>query len=260
MDAQFEFFVKAIFWMMVAPFWLAWKLLALIWEFVAKPHIERSNAKSAGKQQQQIAQEQDAAPKKKARNAARAKRLEVLRVAVPPGPPERMRATIQINEYQKARIEQKRVSHLIGEHDYIYVEAGEDTCFSVDMILEMTEAERALIKEHELDDIVLEEIAAYTELEIIKAKGRMEEELRETKDPILMLVRADVDKLVIADMQQERIKTRVGDLLVSPFSRSFDSPHEAKEYTDKLKTKFLPGVRKLLDGYTAHKRSETLEF
>ena len=107
-------------------------------------------------------------PKQKARDEARAKQLAALKAAVPPGPTERMRATIQLNEYKKPRHERKRIYRLIGEHNYIYHEVGEDTCFSVDMILEMSETERATIKQHELNDIVLEETATYTEEEILK--------------------------------------------------------------------------------------------
>ena len=259
MDETAEFFFKAIFWMMVAPFWLAWKLLALIWEFVAKPLIERGHEKSAANQQQQIFQEEHA-PKQKVRDEARVKQLEALKAAVPPGPTERMRATIQINDYKKPRMEQQRISRLIGDDNFVYVEVGEDTCFSVDMILEMTETERAIIKQHELDDIVLEEVATFTELEIIDARSRLRQELEGTKDPLRIEIRADVGEQVIAGMQKERTKTRVGDLLVSPFSRSFESPHQAKEYADKLKKKFLPEIRKLLDSYGVQKQTETLEF
>ncbi len=258
MDAG-EFFFKAIFWMLVAPFWLAWKLVALIWEFLAKPAIERGHEKSAAGHQERVLQEQHA-PKQKARDELRAKQIEALKAAVPPGPPERMRATIQINEYKKARMEQQRIARLIGEDNFVYVEVGEDTLFSVDMILDMTETERAIIKQHELDDIVLEESATYTELEIIEAKSRFQDEVKGTKDPLRMEIRADIGKQVITDMQHERTKTRVGDLVVAPFSRSFDRPHKAKEYADRPKTKLLPEVRKLLDSYSAHKQIETLEF
>jgi hypothetical protein len=251
-----ELFFKFIFYALIAPFWLAWKVISLSWEFIVKPSIERSHEKSAVKQQEQ----QQETPKQKARDEARAKQLDALKAAVPPGPPERMRATIQINEYKKARMEQQRISHLVGEHSFVYAEVGEDTCFSVDMILEMTETERAIIKQHELDDIVLDESATYSDMDIIEAKRRQHDELKGTKDPLLVQIKADVGKEVISDMQKDRTKTRVGDLIVAPFSRPFDSPHKAKEYADKLKTKFLPEVRKLLDGYSAHKQTETLEF
>jgi hypothetical protein len=254
--AMNEELLKLFFWILFAPIWLAWKLLALIWQFFVKPSIERHNWNAAA--DQQGAEQQN--PKQKARDEARAKQLTALKAAVPPGPTERMRATIQLNEYKKPRHERKRIYRLIGEHNYIYHEVGEDTCFSVDMILEMSETERATIKQHELNDIVLEETATYTEEEILKTKLECDEEERATKDLILKQITANVNELRVAGMKEHRTKTRVGDLLVAPFSRSFDSPHKAKEYADKLKTKFLPEIRKLLDSYGTHKQTETLEF
>jgi hypothetical protein len=153
-----EFFIKAIFWMMVGPFWLGWKLLVLIWQYILKPRIERSNRESAVEQTSRELQ----GAKQKSRDEARAKQLEALKATVPSGPPERMRATIQINEYKQARMESQRVPRLIGEDSYVYVEVGEDFRFSVDMILEISETERAIIKEHELYDIELENTPLFT--------------------------------------------------------------------------------------------------
>jgi hypothetical protein len=128
------------------------------------------------------------------------------------------------------------------------------------MILEMSETERATIKEHQLNDILLEETPVYTEKQLLKTQAEFDEEVRATKDLILQQITADANKFRLARMKEDRTKTRIGDLLVSPFSRSSDTPHKAKEYADKLKTKFLPEIRKLLDTYSGHKQTETLEF
>jgi len=248
--------LKTFFWVMVGPFWLAWKLLVLIWQFILKPRIERSNRESAV---QQTSREQEDT-KQKSRDEARAKQLEALKAAVPSGPPERMRATIQINEYKQVRMERQRIPRLIGEDNYVYVEVGEDFRFSVDMILEMSETERAIINEHELYDIELEQTPAYTAEQLRAFEAQYNDEIEATKDPVLKEVTKQTTQLTLAGLKGESIKTRVGDLLVVPFSCAFDSPHEAKTYAEKLKTKFLPEIRKLLDSYTAHKRSETLEF
>ena len=255
--AMNEELFKVFFWILFAPFWLAWKLLALIWQFLVKPGIERHNWNAAATQQ---ALEQQHNSKQKAHDEARANQLAALKAAVPPGPTERMRATIQLNEYKQPHYERRRIDRLIGEHNYIDREVGEDTCFSVDMILQMSETERATIKEHQLNDILLEETPTFTEQQILKVEAECDEEVRATKDLILQQVTANVNKSRLARMKDDRTKTRIGDLLVSPFSRSFDSPHKAKEYADKLKTKFLPEIRKLLDTYSGHKQTETLEF
>lgn len=249
MDADLVF--KIILWMFLWPFFLAWYL-------IIKPLIKYSQTKSTEKQQELFFEQN--AQKVQVREQARANQFSALQAAAPSAPPERMRATIQINPYKKPRVEKKRIARIVGEDDYTYVETGEDTCFSVDMILEMTEAERAIIKQHRLDDILLEETATYSEHDILKAKVEMQAEVDATKDIGLGMIKSNVNKDVIDGMKKDRTKTRVGDLLVSPFSRSFDSPHEANDYANKLKTKFLPQVRKLLDQYSQHKPSETLEF
>jgi hypothetical protein len=254
MDEAAEFFLKAIFWMMVAPLWIAWKLLALIWEFILEPLMERYREKSADKHLLAFKEQQ------KPRDEARAKQLEALRAAVPAGPPERMRATIQVNEYKQARLERQRISRLIGEDTYVSVEVGEDFCFSVDMILEMSETERAIIKQHNLHDIELEETPAFTAEALSDIEARYADEVEAIKNLTRKAVTKQITQESLARLKNKRVKTCVGDLLVSPFSRSFESPHEAKKYADKLKTEFLPEIRKLLDGYTAHKQSETLEF
>jgi hypothetical protein len=220
----------------------------------AKPYRNLKGIKTVGS---------DAAPseaQKQAREQTRQNQLAALRAAVPSAPPERMRATIQTNQLKVARIERRRVPHLLGEDAFTYVETGEDFKFSVDMILEMSEAERALIKEHELDDMVLEDEPLYTEAELANLRRQDEQEVSATKGLVLEQIKKQVNEMSQTSRKEQRHITRVGDLLVSPFSRLCDSPHEAKEYADKLKTKFLPEVRKLLDGYSGHKQTETLEF
>jgi hypothetical protein len=249
-----ELFFKAIFWIMVAPFWLGWKLLVLIWEFILKPRIERYNREDAVRQ----ASRERQGTKQKSRDETCVKQPQALKAAVPSGPPERMRATIQINEEKQARMGYRRIPRLIGEDNFISVQVGEDLRYSVDMILEMSETERAIIKEHELYDIELEETPLYTAEELRAFEEQYNNQTEATKGILLKEIRKQTSPLAM--MKEEKLKTRVGDLLVVPFSRSFDSRHEAKTYADKLKTKFLPEIRKLLDDYAVHKRTEILEF
>lgn len=220
-----------------------------------KPHRDLSGINTVRSHEQPLSPEKDHARKK-----VRDRQLAALRAAVPPNPPERMRATIQLNEYKVPRIEERRVPRFGSEDDFTYVEVGEDFKFSVDMILEMSETERALIRQHELDDIVLEDVPKYTADELAALARQDDQRVRATKDMILEQVQKNVNELSTEHRKSERRITRVGDLLVAPFTREFDSPHQAKQHAETLKTKFLPEVRKLLDGHTGHKQSETLEF
>jgi hypothetical protein len=198
--------------------------------------------------------------KENARRLAREKQLTALRSAVPPGPPERMRATIQINELRLPQFKQERVRHLIGEDSFVHVETGELTNYAVDMILQMTEMERAMIKQHQLDDIVLEDVPLFTEDELAGARIDDRARVDAAKDPLHKALEKQMVEMADEMKKHERRKTRIGDLLVSPFSRIFDAPHDANEYARKLKTEFLPKTRQLLDRYREYKQTETIEF
>jgi hypothetical protein len=257
MDEQSEAFFKLIFYMMIAPFWLAWKIIQLLWGLY-KSLKEDIDQKSA---QAQYGLESDAAVQaQKLRDEEREKQLAQLREAVPKTPLERMRATIRVNQIKVPRIERKRIGHLFTEDTFVDAVTGDDLRFAVDMILELTETDRAIIKQDELDDIVLENIPLYSEAEILRRQVADREEVKATKDLLMKEIKKNVTQDTPSLMKEARFITRVGDLVVSPYCRVFDSPHEAREFADKLKTKFLPEIRKLLDTYGSQKATETLEF
>jgi hypothetical protein len=232
-----------IFWLLVGPFWIAWKLLVLVWQFIFKP-LNQSLADANAKK----FENRDAAQKaerQKARDDARAKQLDALRAAAPQSPPERMRATIHMNEFKIAKTEAQQVHRLIAEDSWISVEVGEDTRYAVDMLLEMSETERGIIQEHQLEDLVIEDNPAFTERDLIRSNIASDKQRDATKDILLKEVQKLSQKSGIEMMKQERVTTRLGDYLVSPFTKTFLTPHEAKQYADKLKTKILPTLRRI---------------
>ena len=155
MDETSEAFIKLIFYLFIAPFWLAWKLLVLLWEFIIKP-LNQARADHSAKtyQQQHATQLQD---KQRARDDARAQQIAALQAAVPQAPPERMRATIQFNEIKVPRMETQRVPRLLAEDSWVQVEVGENTRYTVDMMLQTSERESGIIQQYHLEDIILEE-------------------------------------------------------------------------------------------------------
>jgi hypothetical protein len=72
----------------IGPYVFAWKFL-----------LERAQTTSAHKEQEIF--EQQHAPKTQARNELCANQLRILKAAVPHSPPDRMRATIQLNKYRE---------------------------------------------------------------------------------------------------------------------------------------------------------------
>jgi len=258
MDDRDEFFYHALFWIVVGPFWLVWHAVRLSWQLIAVPLIEHGHDRAASAETDR--QADVAEPARQTRQDERARQLDELKAAVPITPLERMRATIQLHEFKRPRLERVRITHIIGEDSFVYQERGEDTKFSVDMVLELTETERAIIKQYELDDIVLETLPAHTEAYLAEMRAMYDSEIDATRDMSVKEVRRLTMDQTLAQLKAERNITRVGDLLVSPYSRVTDSPHEAKQYADKLKTQFLPAVRKLIDSHGSAKQSETLEF
>jgi hypothetical protein len=247
-----------IFWLLVGPFWLAWKALVLSWQFILKPLNQSVADRSAAKQQQSLAEQNQA--KAKAREEARANQHVALRAAAPQSPPERMRATIHINEIKIAKIESQRVSRLIAEDSWIQVEVGEQTRYAVDMLLEMSETDRGIIQQHQLEDIVIEDTPAFTKRQIIQSQIQQNDDVSVTKDILLKEVKKVINKDAVELMKEKRTQTRVGDYLVTPFCRILDTPHEAKQYADHLKTKLLPSIKDLIEGYRQHLARQTIEF
>ena len=254
MDDLIVLFLKVCF----APFWLAWHAVRLSWQHLVKPifaHFERKGADQYQAQQLEAQSE-----KEKIRDEARAKQLAALNAAVPPGIPEKMRATIQLHEIKVARVEQQRKRHAFGEDAWPYVEVGEDTKHTVDMILQLSETERAIIGEHQLQHLVIEDAPLFNEDQLRKIRLQDQAEIAAIKDPVAKIISEQSREMGHDQLKKDRKQTFLGDYLVSPFTRMFDTPPEAKSYADKLKTKILPQIKQHIDAYRDHKQSETIEF
>ncbi|MGA8610792.1 MAG: hypothetical protein WB760_03570 [Xanthobacteraceae bacterium] len=253
-----EGFFLILFWLIAWPFWLGWKVIVIVWQFIVKPLNQSLAERSARKMEASDAVAK--ADKQKAREEVRAKQLEALRATAPQSPPERMRATIHINEFKIARMERQQVHRAIAEHSWINVEVGEDTRYAVDVLLEMSERERGIIQQNSLEDIVIEDTPAYTKCEIRDMELAEHQRADATKDLLLKEITKGIGKDAVELMKAERSQTRVGDYLVSPFTRVFPTPHEAKQYSDQLKTKLLPSIKDLIESYREHAAQQTVEF
>jgi hypothetical protein len=242
---------KLSYYMLVAP-------VKLLWKSGVVPAVEHAHERSADAESDRRSAAME--PARQAREADRARQIAALKAAVPTAPLERMRATIQINGVKRPVFDHVRTHHLIGEDTVRWEETGEEIKFAVDLILELTETERAIIKQYGLDGIALDDRPAWSEQQLAQMRAEDDEEVEATKAPLLKEVSRQSRELARAMAKREREKTFVTNLLASPFTRIFDTPHEAKQYADKLKTQLLPALRKLIDDHAASKQSETLEF
>lgn len=198
--------------------------------------------------------------------AERERQIAALKAAAPSSPPEKMRATIQLNSYTMLRRRQESVNFKgTRTSSYIVAKYVDETRFSIDMILQLSETERAIIKQHEVFDIVLDDQPFFSEDELAQLAIDHDAQVKAasgfSKSEMLhSAVKKVVNEQVLDMAKHERRKTRLGDLLVLPFSRDFDTQHEAKQYADKLKTQLLPTMKKIIDSYRDFKPTETVEF
>jgi hypothetical protein len=193
-------------------------------------------------------------------DAEREQQLAALNAALPKTPPERMRVTIHFNRFKAPCTE-----HQYYQGHSATVQTGIATRHTVDMFLEFSEVERGIIREHNLADIVIEDKAAYTPEQL----QEMEYQATKQAESVRGLTEQDfLQKEIIKQSlefghrlsKSERTRIRFGDFMVAPFSRDFDTPHEATLYGSQLKTHILPAMKKLLDQYRQHKQAETIEF
>jgi hypothetical protein len=258
MDETSAGFFKLIFFFFIAPFWLAYHVLRLSWQYALKPLFTHLEQRSDDKRfAQQIGLQ---ALQQKHRDEARAKQLAALGAAVPSMPPEKMRATIQLNEIKVPRMEQRRIHHAFGEDSWVSVEVGEFPKYAVDMILQMSETERAIINQHQLQYLTIEDNPIFSPDQLREIHSQHREELSVIKDAFLKEITEQSQSAVEGMLKEDRKQTLLGDYLVSPFSRIFETPHEAKLYADKLKTKILPQIKQHLDMYRNYQQSETIEL
>jgi hypothetical protein len=232
-----------LFWWLLVPY----HILKWIFRAARKSNIDTSNDR--------IAERAD-----KTRAAQIAELDATLRAAVPTAPVQKMRATIRFGELSAPKL----------DYDYsdrygsITRDTGQsETMFTVDMIVELSEQERAIILKHNLDFVELEREAMFSPLELSLMEDEDQRELdatSEVRDPYLKAAKKmGVEQAKALRTNYKQITT-VGDLLVVPYRRQFGSAHDAKKHAEVLKTKLLPQLRLVLNQYKEHRTTETLEF
>ena len=246
-----ETVAKLVRYLLAAPFWLAW-------HFIIKPLNQAVADKKAETKQKQL-EDADQGVRDK-RHAARQKQLDALRAAVPKTTPDSLRATIQINAVTVADSEQRRIPRIFADDSIVFVDGPERTRYAVDMILELSETERATIKEHNLHDYVIEDRPLYTPEDLERNRQRHDGYAASFKDPkVAELWDRHTEELLAAD-RAARLQTKLGDYLVSPCSRLFDDRIDARQYAEKLKTKTLPQIKSIIETYAADLGPQTISL
>ena len=146
------------------------------------------------------------------------------------------------------------------EDTFDYIETGEHIRYTVDMILQLPEYDRAIINEHSLDGILIEDEPRYTPQELRQIEKQYRNEVDAAKDRYLKEAVSASTELALSNQRAERKQTFLGDYLVAPFSREFVTAPEANNYADKLKTKILPQIRDTIQRYQSFNKTDTIEF
>jgi len=79
-------------------------------------------------------------------------------------------------------------------------------------------------------------------------------------DLVLKEVMKHTNELSDTLKSDERERISIGDFLVAPYVRTFEHPHDAKQYSDKLKAQILPNIKEVIDSYRNHTAAQTIEF
>lgn len=253
-----ETFVKLVFYTFIAPFWLAWKLAVLAWQFIFKPLNQSVSDKRADAKQKELDDASQAA--RDARAAARQTQLDALQAAVPKSLPESLRATIQINPVIVVDREQRRIPRLVADDSLVFVDVGEHTEYAVDMILELSEAERAVIKQYSLHDYLLEDQPLYSPEQLADIERQHNEYGATFKSPGVAEIWDEQNQEIMNLHKAARLQTKFGDYLVSPFTRMFKTRLDANQYADKLKTKLLPQIKSIIDAHRADQGPQTIRL
>lgn len=251
-------FFLLVWYLFIAPFWIAWKIIRLLWEFVVKPLNQKLADKNAEKYQEQ----HDAltAPQREAREAARNAQLDALKVALPKTPPERMRATIQVNPIKVADQDQRRISRVVADDSLIWVDGQERTEYAVDMILELSETERAIIKQQRLEDSVFEDEPVHSAESLAQIARHDGERAAAFKDPEAARLWDEGSSEMMKYVKSLRARTTLGDYLVTPYTKCFPTLQQANQYASVLKTKILPQIKSLLEQHQTEKPPQTIQF
>jgi hypothetical protein len=197
-------------------------------------------------------------PIKEQADSERQEQLAALRAAVPPTPPERMRATIHLNDITV-------ITMLGAPESGLFRKKVASGAYVVDVILEIPETERAVIQEQHLDRLVMETIPKYRNYEIHNLLGEFE---RTFSGLLHTMKKADhiarevlkTKRRTYESYEAETMEIILADYFRNPYTRVFNTKPEANEYADKLKTVLLPKVRELLDKNVSRTTSQTIEF
>ena len=213
-------FFKLIFWMAAAPFWLLWKGGQLAWQLAFKPSIERRNYEHAMQFGGRGTGEEP--PHDVRRRKSNCKR------SLPPRRPRpRQVARHHPDQRDRRRPKIRTKADLytsLAKTRFVHAEVGEVTRYSVDMILQLPETDRAIIKQHELSTSSWRMFPSSTKMNSpnwppTTMPRRMTPPGFPSDEFLHSAVKKIVNEQTLELAKQDRRKTRIGDLLVSPFSR-----------------------------------------
>ena len=100
------------------------------------------------------------------------------------------------------------------------------------MMVELSEQERAIVYEHHIDFVEIDNVSRYSQddLAVMRYEGQKRvDSISEIRQPMLKAITRQSLEGANEIQKKDRIKTTVGDLLVVPYRRIFETPHEAKE-------------------------------
>ncbi len=167
-----------------------------------------------------------------------------------------MRATVDIGEEDVTQTQRLPTGGWFKKYETITQNLHYHT---VTTTVELTEEERAIIRNYNFSQEVLDDRPAHSREDIEQYRGYYAMDLTKASDFIREQAQQNEDEAV-ATYAAERDQTSIADLLKQPFKRQCNNARDAAEYADRMKTKILPSFSALLKKHADVPKSETLEF
>ena len=156
--------------------------------------------------------------------------------------------------------EQRRIPRVFADDSIVYVEGEERTEYAVDMILELPETQRAIIKQYNLHEYVIEDEPRYSSDQLAQIEQQHDGRAAALKNPNVAEIFNDQTREIMNMHKAARLQTKLGDYLVSPYTKLFKNRIEANQYAEKLKTKILPQIKTILEANTAGESPQTIQL
>jgi len=155
-----------------------------------------------------------------------------------------MEASIEIKEHEfdDVRFETRRT--FFGGVKTVQVPLGKKKTYIVELTINPTEEERAIILKYKLDELALETRPKFSPEQLEEMEAQQRAMFGHHSDTIETIVSG-----AMADFRAMKEQTLLGQYFDNPYAKSFDIRQDAHTYADELEKDILPRIKNQIDYY-----------